>query len=268
MFPKTIAVKKTALANLQNQWPAAIAEASLVLAFYLVLINLFSFSREIFSGTLANIVMTALFMAVVIFIGLPLIMGMLRNFWGMATETPLKITEMFYYFSSKEVYKKITVFTFLILGRLVLRSVALLLPSIIIGLISRYSFLFFANSAEPLWFSNIWIFELVLRAIAICGIIYMSLRYYLAPFIFIANEDIDEMVCVQKAYMVSKLCLSNFSALFISLLGWVLLSVFFVPLVFTLPYILMCYIVHARYAVVYYNNRVKSYNSNALEVIL
>lgn len=268
MLPKTIAVKKTAIATLQNEWPTAIALASLVLAFYLILINLFSFSLYIFSGTLAKIIMFTIFVAVIIFIGIPLFMGMLRNFWGMASESPLKITEIFYYFSSKAAYKRITVFTFLILGRLVVRAVLLLLPSFIIGLISKYSTILFANSSEPLWFSNIWIFELLLRAIAICGIIYMAFRYYLAPFILIADEGISELACVQKAYVVSKQSMGSFISLFFSLVGWILLSVFFVPMIFTLPYMTMCYIVHSRYSAVYYNEKLKKYNSNVLEVSL
>lgn len=266
MFPKIIAVKKTALAYLKNEWPKAIALASIVLAFFLVLINLFSFALHIFSGTPERVIMFSIFFSVIIFIGIPLIMGMLRSFWGMVSESPLKMTEIFYYFSSKAVYKRISVFTFLILGRLIIRSVVLLLPSFIIGLISQYSSFLFVNNAEPLWFSNIWIFELVLRAIAICGIGYMALRYYLAPFIFIANEDIEELVCIQKAYIVSKQSTGNFISLFFSLLGWVLLSVFFVPLIFTLPYMIMCYMVHSRYVAVYYNSRLKNYFENGLEV--
>ena len=266
MFPKSIAVKKTALANLQNEWPTAIATVSVVLAFYLVLINLFSFSLYIFSDNITRVIMSLILIEVIIFIGIPLIMGLLRNFWGMASESPLKITEIFYYFSSKTVYKKLTVFTFLMLGRIVLRSVVVLLPSVIIGAVSKYSSLIFRESAQPLWFSNIWIFELVLRAIAICLIVYMVSRYYLAPFIFIADENGDELTCIHKAYTVSKISMGNFIGLVLSLVGWILLSVFFVPLVFTLPYMCMCYIVHSRYAAVYYNSGHKNYNENALEV--
>lgn len=268
MLPKVIAVKKTAKASLQNEWPAAIALVAIPLAFYLVSINLFSFSLYIFSATAARVLMAAIFLAAILFIGIPLIMGMLRCFWGMASDTPLKITEIFYYFSSKKEYKRLTVFTFLLLGRMLLSSVALLLPSFIIGLVSRYSALLFASTAEPLWFSNIWIFELLLRSIAICCIVYMVFRFYLAPFIFIADEGADELSVIHKAQQISKTTTGSFITLAFSLIGWLLLSVFFVPMVFTLPYISMCYIIHCRYSVVYYNSKLKKYNENAVEVVL
>lgn len=268
MFPRIIAIKKTAKASLQNEWPTAIALGTVVLAFYLVSINLFSFSLYVFSTTAARLLMTVIFCAVVLFIGVPLIMGMLRCFWGMASGSPLKITEIFYYFSSGKVYKRLGAFTLSLLGRMLLSSLALLLPSFIIGLISKYSSLLFVNVAEPLWFSNIWIFELLLRAIAICCIVYIALRFYLAPFIFIAEEGSDARCVISKAQKISKITTGNFTTLIFSLIGWLLLSVFFVPMVFTLPYIIMCYIVHCRYAAVYYNGKLKTYNENTVEVIL
>lgn len=263
MFPGSIAVKKTALATLKNEWPTAIIAAVIPLAFFLVLSNLFSFIGYIFSSVFAQVIMYVILCAVLLFIGLPLFFGVLRIYWSLAAEAPLKISEMFYYFSGAGVYKRLITFVFLMLGKIILRAVALLLPSVIIDLISRFSSLFFANSVAPLWFSNIWIFAFVLRAIAICCIIYIMLRYYLAPFIFIANEDIDEIECIHKAHTVSSVSLGNFITLILSLLGWIILSFFFVPLVFTLPYICMCYIVHSRFAAVYYNAKRRSYTGGA-----
>ncbi len=264
MFPNSIAVKKTALATLKNEWPTAIIAAVILLAFFLITINLFSFIGYIFSSTLAQVIMYIILSAVMLFIGLPLVFGALRIYWSLAAEKPLKISEMFYYFSGVKSYKRLITFVFLMLGKVILRAVALLLPSIIIDLISRFSSVFFANSAAPLWFSNIWIFALVLRSIAICCIVYIMLRYYLAPFIFIANENIDEIECIHKAYAVSRVSMGNFITLILSLLGWVLLSFFFVPLVFTLPYMCMCYIIHSRFAAVYYNSKLRSYTGGAM----
>ena len=39
MFPNSIAVKKTALATLKNEWPTAIIAAVILLAFFLITIN-------------------------------------------------------------------------------------------------------------------------------------------------------------------------------------------------------------------------------------
>ena len=263
MFPRSIAVKKTALATLKNEWPTAIIMAVIPLAFFLIAINIFSFSGYVFSSAFAQVITYIIFMCILFFIGFPLFLGVLRFFWSISVEKPLMISEVFYYFSDIKIYKRFIIFMFLLLGKVVLKAVVLLLPSIIIDLLMRFSSLIFANSVVPLWFSNIWVFALALRAIAICCIVYIASRYYLAPFIFIASENADEIECIQKAYTVSRHSVGNFITLILSLFGWIVLSVFFVPLVFTLPYFCMCYIIHSRYAVVYYNSKLKSYNRGA-----
>ncbi len=263
MFPKSIAVKKTALATLKNEWPSATLTAVIPLAFFLILINLFWFIANIFASTFAQVLMYVILSAVLLFIGLPLFFGVLRIYWSLAAEATLKISETFYYFSDLKIYKRLITFIFLMLGKIILKAVALLLPSLFIDLISRFSYIFFANSVAPLWFSNIWIFAFVLRVIAICCIIYIMSRYYLAPFIFIANESIDEIECINKAYAVSRVTLSNFITLILSLLGWIIISAFFVPLIFTLPYMCTCYIVHCRFAAVYYNSKLRNYTGGA-----
>lgn len=263
MFPSSTAVKKTALAMLKNEWPAAILIVVIPLAFFLVLINLFSFIGYIFTSVLAQVLMYVILCSVLLFIGLPLFFGVLRIYWSLAAENPLKISGIFYYFSEVAIYKKLITFIFLMFGKIILKAVALLLPSILIELTSKFSSLFFANSVAPLWFSNIWIFAFVLRVIAICCIIYIMSRYYLAPFIFIANENIDEIECINKARAVSRVTLGNFIILILSFLGWIIISVFFVPLIFTLPYMCMCYIVHCRFAAVYYNSKLRNYMGGA-----
>ncbi len=259
MFPGSIAVKKTALATLKNEWPTAIIAAVIPLAFFLIAVNILSFAGYIFTSAFAQVMMYIILACVLLFIGLPLFLGVLRLFWSMSVENPLTISEIFYYFSAGKIYKRFITFAVLLLGKIVLRAVVLLLPSVIIDLIIRFSSLIFANSVVPLWFSNIWVFALVLRAIAICCIVYIALRYYLAPFIFIASEDTDESECINKARTVSRHCTGNFIALIFSLFGWILLSLFFVPMVFTLPYFCMCYIIHSRFAAVYYNSKLKNY---------
>lgn len=259
MFPSSVAVKKTALAALKNEWPNAIAAAVIPLAFSLVAINLLGLLKYIFADTLATTIVRIIFLFVLVFVGIPLSLGSLRILWGTANDERLKISELFYYFSAGKNYKRVFTFTVLLFGRIILKSVVLLLPSYLIDFISNSSSSLFAESAVPLWLSNIWIFALFLRIIAGCFIVYIASRYYLAPFLFIANDNADPMECINKSFMVSRVSVGSFVTLLLSLAGWIALSVFFVPMVFTLPYIIMCYLVHSRYAAVFYNSRYKKY---------
>ncbi len=259
MFPNSVAVKKTALAALKNEWPTAMAAVTIPLVFYLIMINVFSLLEYIFAVPVALVTVRILLIFVMIFIGLPLSLGALRILWGIETDASLKISEVFHYFSSVKAYKRVFNFIVLLFGGMILKSVALLLPSYIIDLISNSSSGLFANTAMPLWVDNLWVFAAFLRIIAVCCIIYVALRYYLAPFIFVANDGADPFECVHKSYTVSRVSVGNFVGLMFSLTGWILLSLFFIPMVFTLPYMSMCYLMHSRFSAVFYNKKVEKY---------
>ncbi len=257
MVLKSKAVKATALATLKNQWPGAIAAAVIPLAFFLLTINIFSLLLNVLPTLIFDVIVSVFLSITLFFVGIPLILGVLRYFWGLSLDTPISLSGVFYYFSSVTVYKRVMAFAFLLFGKLIFQSVILLLPSFIIDLAQRFSSTLFSGGVEPLWFSNIWIFSVVLRTIAICCIVYTVSRYYLAFFLFISNDSIGAADTVHKAYVISKYCEGSFVTLILSLSGWILLSVFFAPLIFTLPYILMCYIVHSRYAAVNFNLKLK-----------
>jgi uncharacterized membrane protein len=53
--------------------------------------------------------------------------------------------------------------------------------------------------------------------------------------------------------MISKHSSGAFASLILSFFGWFLLSLFGIPLVYTLPYFLISYVVHCRFAIVNYN---------------
>ncbi len=249
----TKAVKTTALAILKNNWPGAIIAAVIPLAFFLSIANILSLLAAAFSTEVVYVT----FGVVMFFVGIPLILGVLRYFWGLCTESSITLAEVFFYFSSLAKYKKAVAFLGLLFGKLFLQAVALLLPSIIIDLMSRFPSVIFADSATPIWFSNLWIFSLVLRVIAYCIIAFIALRYYPAFFMFVSQDDLNIKGILEKSYIISRFFAGDFLSLTTSLLGWVVLSVFFVPLIFTLPYMFMCYMVHSRYCAVNYNLKLK-----------
>lgn len=258
MFPSTHAVKKTALAVLKNEWPTAVLAVVIPLAFFIIMINLISFMLQIFTGVIAEVIIHVCFYLAMFFIGFPIMLGVLRIFWVIASEKDVKVYDVFYCFASLKSYKRFLHLAFLLLGRIVFRSFLLLLPSFIVEIADKMADKIFINSAPPLWFSNLWIFTFVFRTVAICGIVYIISRNYLAPFFFVVDDKAEVSECIKRAKMVSILSFGNSVALFFSMLGWVLLSLLFVPMIFTLPYGIMCYIIHSKYATVYHNSKIKT----------
>lgn len=260
MFPTVKAAKSTALAALKNHWPLAIAAATIPLIFFVIITNLLSVFGHVLSTSPFLAAVYSVFILLFVAVGFPLLLGTLRVLWSIETEQPLGIIEIFYYFSSLKEYKRAVTFIVLQLGSLVIKSVLLLLPSFIIDYISNSPSFLFGDVAMPLWVDSLWIFALFLRIIAVVCIAYIALRYYLSPFLFVTLKDTDSFEIIATAKKVSRVSFGAFITLLLSLIGWIVLSLFFAPLVFTAPYITMCYLVHSRFAVVFYNSRKKKYD--------
>lgn len=257
MFPKISAVKKTATALLSGIWPKAIAAVIIPFAFLLILLNLTALLESIFA--LPNII---LFLRIVlifalVFLGFPFFLGVIRFFWGISAGSELNISEVFYYYNTKQNFVNSLNFTVLLLGRLSLEFIVAIIPSVVLEYISNSASTLFQDSTAPIWLSNIWIFAVILRALAIIFIISVSLKYYLAPFLFVSSNNLDNLEILEKARAVSKHSISYFWLLILGLSCLILLSIFVVPLIITLPYFLMCYVVHSRYSVVFYNQKIK-----------
>lgn len=258
MFPGTVAVKKTALASLKDEWPAIMAVTVIPLGFYLISVNVFALFGYWFSDSeILYEILCTVFAFSFVFIGIPLLFGFMRIMWNLLNGISFNIAEIFYYFSSFKIYKRTFNFILLFLVRIIIKAFLFFLPSYILDYIINSFSLIFSDTAMPLWLDNIWVFSVLLRVIAIICIIYTVLRYYMAPFLFVTNENAEPIECVNKAPEISKISMGAYVTLLFSLTGWILLSAFFVPLLFTVPYMCMCYVVHSRYSVVFYNEKAK-----------
>ena len=67
------------------------------------------------------------------------------------------------------------------------------------------------------------------------------------------DESLYLMEAMHISEMISKQSISAFASLVVSFIGWFLLSLLGLPLVYTLPFFLISYVVHSRFAIVNYN---------------
>lgn len=261
MLAGSVAVKKTALAVLKGRWPLGAAAVGIPMALVLIMLNLFALIEYMLAKTVWLAAAYVLLLLCAFTVLFPLMLGTLRVLWGIATDREVSVSDTFFYLSSKEKYLKAMNFIVVLCGSVIAKAIALFSPAIIVYLASELLPSVITNHDARLWLDNLWIFTLFLSIIALCGTVYVILRYYLAPFLFICSAADDAVDTVMLAKSVSRVSLGHFVSLLFGLLGWILLSVFFVPLIFTAPYILTCYLFHSRFAAVFYNASVKKYKS-------
>ena len=81
----------------------------------------------------------------------------------------------------------------------------------------------------------------------------IMLRYYLAPFLLVGDDNMTVGEAIHMATIISRRSSNELWALILSFTGWILLSLTMIPLIFTLPYFLSSLAVHCRFAITNYN---------------
>lgn len=243
------AVKKTAKTALRNKWfSSAVYCLCLVIVFFL-----FQYIGSVLSTVIGEIGCFLFNVLWLIFIFLPLVLGALKYFWRMLFGAEDKFISLFYYFSSKKEYIKAEKFILNLSFRFLVSGFIFYIPALIANFFSETTFYSKFNLAMPMWVSNLWLVSSVLEFIAFVAIVILSLKYYIAPVLFVADEDMDPSEAIHMSAIISKGSNSDFIYLFFSHIGWLLLCLLVIPMPAILPYIICCYLVHCRFSVAKYN---------------
>lgn len=265
MFPNSKVVKKNALAALRGNWATALSVILIWVLFIFSLIVAFSIIGILIKSAIILTVVGILFLVIAIFGGMPLSFGVIKFLWHLSDKNDASIDDVFYYFSSKKTYLKAFNLTFQILSKFLCVGSILIVPSIVMGYIADGG-LKDVFAIKPAWITNFWIVAVFLRALGIMLTIIFTAKYYLAPFIFVINDEIEPLEAMHLSKKAAKVSIWNFVGLICTLIGWVLLSLLGVTIFFTLPYFAMCYVIHSRFAVYYYNEWVKSLPDSFFQV--
>ena len=231
--------------------------ASVIICLFLVAV--FFANEFIFSGMLAIVfgkrVLLKIAVAILLFITIfwPVFMGAIRYFWVAVEQKECGIDEVFYYFSSFLRYKKAVKTVTLLLLKVFLIGVVALIPCMVSSLFEHSWIYNTLKSDVPLWSANLQLITDFLKIAGIAVTFWLSLKFYLVPIVAVMDENLALMDAIHISEMISKQSLSAFSGLIISFLGWFLLSLLGIPIVYTLPYFLISYVVHCRFAIVNYN---------------
>lgn len=221
-----------------------------------------NYSSGIFSYTGDYTFCYVLFTLMCIFLITPLFLGLLRFIWRMLFSVNDNPVSVFYYFSDKNKYIKSLDFIFYLIFKAIPMALLLFVPIFVIWIATQGFFYEIFNVSIPLWTANLNAILKILIVFAIVALLFYMLRFYIAPILFVADEEMNVMETLHMSTVISRKSSLDFIYLITSFIGWIIISVFVIPLIFTLPYIITAYAVHTRFAVAEYNKHIGNLNNS------
>lgn len=249
MLPTSAVVKETAKTVLKGNMFRAVSASSVVVFSALTVnyaVGLAAYALPEFAAAMLSYAMT-------LFLTLPLILGLVRFFrrmqWGVCDD----VVSVFHFFSSKEQYRRAMKLLIPITVKIVVCATVFSLPVIALSTLANPDLYEALAFSMPRWADDLSTGISFMRGISLVLVLIYSIRFYLAPFLYVADEEMDYAEAIYLSRVISKRTRLEFVYLFFSLALWIALSVLLMPLIFTIPFFIMCYLVHCRFAVAQYN---------------
>ncbi len=249
MFPSAKTVKLTADTAIRG-CRLQLSAVCLIFIFVCFINSLLSALISTVLGTFAAaFFLTAFF----VFLICPLFLGLLHCFRQVIWGEKADIISAFRYFSSLRLYERALRFSLSLFMRAFAVSLILFLPSTMATLLSSNAFYAMFGSTMPVWALGLPIVATFLRVAGIIALTIIMLKFYPAAFLFVANENLTVSEIIGLSRAVSKNTSAEFFLLIVRLLPWMALSLLFIPLIYTFPMFISCYIVHCRFCMAKYN---------------
>lgn len=257
MLAPSPVIKQTAKDALSRRFLTSVVVCSIFL--FLLFAGVLSASTaSFFAGDFGYL---AILVPLIVFAIFPLILGVLCYFRRLIWEQKDSVLVVFKYFSNRAEYKRALRFSVLFFSKIALYAVVVFSPCIVIMLLSQEQVYKMLGVSLPIWASNLWTLNSFVAIISLIVLMFAMLRFYLSPFIFVSNDDIEPAEALNMSTIISKRTGGDFFGLVLSFAGWILLSCLVAPLIFTLPYFFCAYAVHCRFAITAYNLDVERFNA-------
>ncbi len=255
---QTKAVKSTAIASLKNNWVWAIITSLITVCTFAAAIIIQSAFSLISGESFAVIV------PLILLVVFPVFLGSVRVFWKIANSEKQVVSDIFYYFSNKNDYKRAVKFAVVVVLPFFITSALAFLPSAVLMSISKGVFFESLRLSFPV---ITMFFGFLGQLLGIAAFIYLMavlFNYYTAVFLFTVNTEMTPLECVKTSRALAKFTKGIYIPHFFGYIGWIIISVFVIPLVFTMPYLLMSYVIDCRFCVSYYNRLKETANTAPL----
>ncbi len=251
-------VKQTALTALRGNWLKSIVVSSAVIFPLFVCI----FVSDLISSITAPVVGIILLLLLCFLLIVPLFFGALsfwrRMLWG-EDDNPILL---FSCFADSGTYLRALELGFMIAIRLIANGALLLSPCLLVRIFASSKLYSLINVPMPVWAGSLVYVSSFLGVLGGLALFFLMLKLYIAPFLFVADCNMDSAEAINMSAIISKRSASDFFWLVISFLGYIVASIFVIPLIFILPYFVCSYLVHCRFAVAQYNRDVDRFNAD------
>ena len=251
MSVSSAAIKKTAKDILKNNFIKSTVVTAIVMSVWFIIYN-FAGLVQMFTNADAFLFVVLIFS---FFLFLPLVIGFFRFFWRMISGVVDNPVCVFYYFSNRTLYLKALKFLFSITVRIAVCYFVLYIPVLVLELITGTWLYNTLDLAIPMWTFNLSAVSSILKVLAFIVTLFAVMKYYLSPMLFVTDENIDTAEAIHLSTVIAKRTKLDFFYLFFSFSGWLLLSFLSVPLLFTLPYFAVSYLLHSTYSVSDFNEQ-------------
>lgn len=251
-------IKSKARTALKDKWVVAIIAPLIVLFSFFIIQN----AMWLLSMVLDDIAALILILANIVILG-PLSLGVIRFFWRLYGGLDEAVGTVFYYFSAFARYRKALRLFLKLTVKYILLTIIFNLPAFCVSVISNVRLYDMFKMPIPMWSQNLTSLSDFLYTLGAVLTLFALIRFYLAPILLIANEELEVDEAIHMSSVISKNTFSDLFYLILSMLHWILLSLLFIPLVFTLPYFIMCYISHSLEAIKAYNEKIQKLNGES-----
>lgn len=188
----------------------------------------------------------------------PLVLGVLRTLWQEILTGNCEISNIFYYFSDFDLYKKAIWFVAVYAFKVGFSLIVCLAPAIAVSLVTDISVQSLIGFSLPVWLSGLHALGSLLTALGLIAAFFWCIRYFAAPFLFVNDEESVAASIFYKATRLSKTGYIEFLSLVVSFTPWFVLGVFCFFLPYILPYFLTSSIVLCRFTVYGYNKKINT----------
>lgn len=260
-IPSSTVVKSTVRDTLKGRWTEAVVVGLLPVFCYYIFNMLLSVTL-LFAKNESGYILVAIGGVSAFLILLPLFYGVLRWFWRATDGAIEDISSAFYYFMSKKAYVRAVKLSLVICFKAGVIVFLCMIPYFAVQILSHFWLYDIFKEALPVWAVNISAFKNLFYVFGILLATATSLRYYLVPIIAVMDDDLLILEAVHISTTLSKKSLSAFFNLLCSNIGWIFLSLLVLPLIYTAPFLIGCYVVHSRFTMVNYNQSLDFYEKN------
>ncbi len=260
MVIQSSVVKATARATWENNKMFSFA-VGLALLFSGLTVYMFF---QLIAMFLPLYVAISLFSILLFFWLLPFTLGVLRVIWQQMLQSHSHFTDIFYYFSGIQLYKKTIEFLFFLIIRVVGIVFVCILPAMAVNIVSSEWIHTTFEWEMPLWISNLSVISSILYFLGGIVSLFFIIRFYVSLFLFVADDDMDALEAIHLSTVISKDSLWELFVLVLSFIGWFIIGIFVFPLFYVIPYFATSFMVHCRFVVAGYNKRIeiiKKYSS-------